>query len=301
MNAGIFIVLCCAAVASAQHHIVIVAGQSNCSSADASEVGPPWSEPLPAIHYAYHVNVHVGEVGPLRPQANADTMGPELAMGYALHAARPGVPFAIFKESKAGSPMAYSATKLDWNVRSKDEMLDQFLADIAAFREEVPGEVRAVLLVHGEGDSYTGRAATYGQRLVEFDAVLAAAWPEDPVLVPCLMAPESPAYTAVPERIQSTLDWGYDWSVPMIDFELKPDQIHLTNRAQLLFGKRLAAWVIDNLYPCRADWQGDGEVNTRDIIDFLNAWASGDADFNADGVTDSRDVVDLLYTWSGGC
>lgn len=54
---------------------------------------------------------------------------------------------------------------------------------------------------------------------------------------------------------------------------------------------------------CSADRNLDGELNTLDVLDYLNAW-SGDgrgADFNLDGVTDTRDVVAFLNAWTGGC
>jgi len=54
---------------------------------------------------------------------------------------------------------------------------------------------------------------------------------------------------------------------------------------------------------CLADFNGDGVVDTRDVLAFLNAWAAGDprADINGDGVIDTRDVLAFLNLWTAGC
>jgi len=54
---------------------------------------------------------------------------------------------------------------------------------------------------------------------------------------------------------------------------------------------------------CRADFNGDGDVNTLDVLAFLNAWAGGDpaADCDGNGVIDTRDVLCFLNLWSDGC
>ncbi|MBK7403744.1 MAG: hypothetical protein IPJ41_03685 [Phycisphaerales bacterium] len=54
---------------------------------------------------------------------------------------------------------------------------------------------------------------------------------------------------------------------------------------------------------CAADFNGDGVVDTRDFIAFLNAWASQDssADIDGNGVIDTRDVVGYLNLWAAGC
>lgn len=55
--------------------------------------------------------------------------------------------------------------------------------------------------------------------------------------------------------------------------------------------------------PCEADFNGDGWTDSRDLIAFLNAWASGDgsADTDGNGVVDSRDVIAFLNIWNAGC
>jgi hypothetical protein len=54
---------------------------------------------------------------------------------------------------------------------------------------------------------------------------------------------------------------------------------------------------------CGADFNGDGAVNTQDVLAFLNAWVAGDAsaDFNGDGLVDTLDVLAFLNAWSAGC
>jgi V8-like Glu-specific endopeptidase len=54
---------------------------------------------------------------------------------------------------------------------------------------------------------------------------------------------------------------------------------------------------------CPADFNGDGTVNTQDVLAFLNAWAAGDdtADFNGDGDVNTLDVLAFLNAWSVGC
>ncbi len=54
---------------------------------------------------------------------------------------------------------------------------------------------------------------------------------------------------------------------------------------------------------CPADFNLDRLVNTRDVVAFLGAWASGDAgaDFDGNGTVDSRDVTAFLSAWASGC
>jgi len=54
---------------------------------------------------------------------------------------------------------------------------------------------------------------------------------------------------------------------------------------------------------CPADFNGDGVVDTRDVLAFLNTWTSGGsgADFNGDGAVDTRDVLAFLNAWTTGC
>lgn len=69
----------------------------------------------------------------------------------------------------------------------------------------------------------------------------------------------------------------------------------------------IVGWLDDNVPPapddCAADFNGDGDVNTQDVLSFLNAWAAGDpaADFNDDGVVNTQDVLAFLNAWVAGC
>ncbi|VAX40132.1 hypothetical protein MNBD_PLANCTO03-1304 [hydrothermal vent metagenome] len=54
---------------------------------------------------------------------------------------------------------------------------------------------------------------------------------------------------------------------------------------------------------CVADFNGDGIVNTQDVLLFLNAWSAGDmsADVNGDGEVNTQDVLFFLNLWNVGC
>ncbi len=54
---------------------------------------------------------------------------------------------------------------------------------------------------------------------------------------------------------------------------------------------------------CKADFNHDSTVDTRDFVSFLNAWAAGepDADFNNDGSINTNDLTDFLNAWTSGC
>ncbi len=55
--------------------------------------------------------------------------------------------------------------------------------------------------------------------------------------------------------------------------------------------------------PCQADFDGDGDVDTQDVLSFINAWSLGlgIADINNDGVVDILDMTLFLNIWSVGC
>jgi len=54
---------------------------------------------------------------------------------------------------------------------------------------------------------------------------------------------------------------------------------------------------------CIGDFDGNGMVDTRDVIAFLNAWNAGDASSDCDGNSsiDTRDVICFLNAWNAGC
>lgn len=54
---------------------------------------------------------------------------------------------------------------------------------------------------------------------------------------------------------------------------------------------------------CAADMNGDGEVNTLDVTEFLNLWVAQEprGDFNNDGLFNTQDVLAFLNAWTAGC
>jgi hypothetical protein len=65
-----------------------------------------------------------------------------------------------------------------------------------------------------------------------------------------------------------------------------------------------SAYVFDlNCDDCRADLNGDGEVDTLDFLAFLGAWSASDpvADWNGDGVVNTLDFLAYLTDWVAGC
>jgi hypothetical protein len=54
---------------------------------------------------------------------------------------------------------------------------------------------------------------------------------------------------------------------------------------------------------CTADYNGDGVVDTRDVLAFLNDWnaGGGSSDCDGNGVIDTRDVLCFLNLWNAGC
>ena len=52
---------------------------------------------------------------------------------------------------------------------------------------------------------------------------------------------------------------------------------------------------------CRADWNGDGQVDFFDYLDFVADFANDDADYNGDGQTDFFDYLDFVQDFAEGC
>lgn len=54
---------------------------------------------------------------------------------------------------------------------------------------------------------------------------------------------------------------------------------------------------------CPVDFNGDGLVNTQDVLTFLNLWNADDlaSDINGDGLTNTQDVTAFLNAWNAGC
>ena len=51
---------------------------------------------------------------------------------------------------------------------------------------------------------------------------------------------------------------------------------------------------------CPADFDGDGDVDTTDLLFLLGAWGTPDGDVDGDGDTDTADLLALLAAW-GEC
>jgi hypothetical protein len=51
---------------------------------------------------------------------------------------------------------------------------------------------------------------------------------------------------------------------------------------------------------CPADFDGDGDVDTADLVFLLGAWGTPDGDVDGDGDTDTADLLALLGAW-GDC
>lgn len=97
--------------------------------------------------------------------------------------------------------------------------------------------------------------------------------------------------------------------------EFLRDENHTDDAGQILYN----TWVAQNMGPpveidfaaiaveddngCVADFNGDGIVDTRDVLAFLNAWnaGAGSADIDGNGTVDTRDVLAFLNLWNAGC
>ena len=69
------------------------------------------------------------------------------------------------------------------------------------------------------------------------------------------------------------------------------------------FGAGVAFVLMPLADACPADFNDDGDLNTLDVLAFLNAWNAneGRADFNQDGDINTLDVLAFLNAWNTGC
>jgi hypothetical protein len=51
---------------------------------------------------------------------------------------------------------------------------------------------------------------------------------------------------------------------------------------------------------CPADFDGDGDVDTADLLYLLGCWGEACGDVNGDGTTNTADLLELLGAW-GSC
>jgi hypothetical protein len=62
----------------------------------------------------------------------------------------------------------------------------------------------------------------------------------------------------------------------------------------------IAIWGVPMPEDCPADFDGDGDVDTADLLHLLGAWGTAGGDVDGDGDTDTADLLALLAAW-GEC
>jgi len=126
-------------------------------------------------------------------------------------------------------------------------------------------------------------------------------------------------------------DWGFSGSA----FVWKSDQgfRFLQDVATDVYGLNLAGWQLDSAtgisddgrtivgrgtnpfgweegfviflgdlpVGCPADWDGDDDIDSDDIVAFFGDWEFGQGDFDGDDDTDSDDVIGFFTSWDTGC
>ena len=86
-------------------------------------------------------------------------------------------------------------------------------------------------------------------------------------------------------------DWtgGFQWNL-----DLSPGETKII-RSAMSYNMRADAGGD----PCDdADWNGDGQVDFFDYLDFVQDFADDDADFNGDGQTDFFDYLDFVQAFA---
>jgi len=53
--------------------------------------------------------------------------------------------------------------------------------------------------------------------------------------------------------------------------------------------------------PCPADWDGDDDVDSDDVVAFFTDFENGEADLDGDGDTDSDDIIGFFTGFESGC
>ncbi|MFG0259022.1 MAG: GC-type dockerin domain-anchored protein [Phycisphaerales bacterium JB041] len=87
------------------------------------------------------------------------------------------------------------------------------------------------------------------------------------------------------------------------------DAVQINDNGWIIASGFYGAWsperavVLVPVSDCPADFNDDGDVNTLDVLAFLNAWNAEEshADFNQDGDINTLDVLDFLNAWNTGC
>jgi hypothetical protein len=89
------------------------------------------------------------------------------------------------------------------------------------------------------------------------------------------------------------------------DLALDPDGCTFWLTGQYQNPSGWATWISSFTVTdcCRVDLNGDGEVNTQDVLLFLNLWNASDdiADWNGDGEVNTLDVLAFLNDFNAGC
>ena len=114
-------------------------------------------------------------------------------------------------------------------------------------------------------------------------------------------------------NVESLTDQGMQWVLASARIS---DYVTLTDNVVVRFSANdsgadskteaaIDAFLIEDVDcgGCVADFNGDGDVNTQDVLSFLNAWNAGDssADVNGDGNVNTQDVLEFLNLWNAGC
>jgi predicted outer membrane repeat protein len=104
---------------------------------------------------------------------------------------------------------------------------------------------------------------------------------------PCIDAADN---TAVPPAVTTDLDGN-----PR--FVDDPDTADTGNGEAPIVDMGAYEFQIET---CPADFNGDGDVDTTDLLYLLGAWGTPDGDVDGDGDTDTADLLALLAAW-GEC
>jgi hypothetical protein len=115
-------------------------------------------------------------------------------------------------------------------------------------------------------------------------------------------------WTQLEDVTENANAWVYREFV-LNDFGTPTANVRVRFRARDLGDGSIVEAGVDDIglsvYGCQyrpGDYNRDGEVNTLDVLDFLNDWAAGDsmADWNGDGNVDTQDVLAFLNDWNMG-